>query len=268
MSDRDLVAKLKNLKSIRPDRAWLDYQSGVLRSQIYNGVEETADFGFWAKFDLLATRLTTPYATVAVITLFFLGSAGASSLISKHAKPGEPLYIAKQLSEKAQFALAFNDFSKTKLNMEFARERVNELAQIMQESSPSSDDAKVASLQNDFHKEIDAAQARLAIISPESATKNAPPATAKLAVANISHKSDNKIGNKATTTIPTPANLDYFTATTEKGGESLDISNQASNINTPNEALQKAGELFDKQDYEGAKDVLDKANRLLDVTQP
>lgn len=268
MTDREIIAQLKNLKSIRPDQAWLKQQSAVLRSQIYNGLEEREEFGFWAKFDLLATRLTTPYAMVAVIALFFLGSGGAGMALSKHAKPGEPLYIAKQMSEKAQFAFAFSDLSKTKLNMEFARERVNELAQIMKESGVQTSDTKVAVLRSDFHKELEAAQARLSSFAPKTADKKQAPAVAK-APAKAVAKAVLPAGKKKATSTQ-PAELNYFTAATNKNDQHIDISapDNAAAINDPKDALQKAAELFDKQDYDGAKDILDKANQLLDNPQP
>jgi len=270
MKEREIIAQLKQMKAVRPSQQWLQEQAVVLRAQVYSGVEEREELGFWSKFEIMTARLSQPYAMVALIALFFLGSGTAGWVAGQNAKPGEPLYIAKQLSEKAQFALAFNDKSKAKLNLAFARERASEILAMIA-SNQNGD--KVAGLSNDFHKELSAAMARLERIMPQSkatvrpvevaATK--PKATAKAAPAKAAAKPAVAKNQKATTSQPTDP--EYFTAGANKDGLRVDISAvdpTVPKVDNAQEAVKKAEDLFNNQDYQGAQDVLNQANQLLD----
>jgi hypothetical protein len=267
MKDREIIAQLKKLKAVYPSQQWLEEQGALLRSQVYSGVEAREELGFWEKFELLTARMSQPYAMAAMIMLFFVGSAGASVWMGQNAKPGEPLYIAKQLSEKTQFALAFNDKSKAKLSVEFAKARVQEMVAMVNDTGNTSQTANLAS---NFHKEIQAAKDRVAKVMPGT------PATAKTEVAKAKDAKPAVVAKnvakakpaKGKATSSQPAEPSYFTAGSNKDALHIDISdNKANAISNPHDALQKAEQLFDEQDYQGAQDVLNQANDLLNQTQ-
>ena len=269
MKERQIIAELKKMKAVRPSQTWLQEQAVVLRNQVYSGVEEREELGFWSKFEIMSARLSQPYAMAALIALFFLASGTAGWMGGKNAKPGEPLYIAKQLSEKAQYALAFSDKSKAKLNLEFARERASEIVAMISDNASSS---RVEGLASDFHKELSDAKARLDRISPQTipakpviVAQAKPKTVAKAAAVKTVAKLAPAKNPKATTSQP--ANPEYFTAGSNKDSLRVDISlndNASSTPANPHQALQKAEDLFNNKDYQGAQEVLNEANQLLD----
>lgn len=70
---------------------------------------------------LLAGALT---ATVALVIV--LGGAGL--LLARHALPGDPLYGVKLAGESAELELSFGDAAKARKHLEFATNRLDELA--------------------------------------------------------------------------------------------------------------------------------------------
>jgi hypothetical protein len=102
-----------------------------------------------------------------------LGGGGLYGVnVARGTKPGDSLYLAKILSEKAQFAITFNEKDKAKLNMEFAGNRAEEMDQVLSEPNSDNKDAKVEQLLNDFNNEISQAKTRLEKIAPAVAANN------------------------------------------------------------------------------------------------
>ncbi|MDD4412722.1 MAG: DUF5667 domain-containing protein [Patescibacteria group bacterium] len=265
MNDKELIAQLKKMESLKPNGEWLKANRQVLRAQIYNGREDCQELGFFAKFNLLAHRFSQPYAVAAIIVLFFAGSGALSSWMSKDAKPGEVLYTAKMISEKTKYTLTLNEDSKTKLNVEFAKERVDEMNDVLKTETKSEN--KVAILKDNFKKEVSQARERLAKNNPVVPKKaNTPVASSKKPAATTA---------RATSAAPqTNTNASFMTAADSKGLGGIDISvGETDNkkledvlkkeSDNPVEILDKAQELFEKADYQGAKDALDKANELI-----
>lgn len=253
MNDRELIKKLKSLRSVAANQSWLEKQEGVLRSQIYSGAAEVEELGFWGKMNLITIRMSQPYAMAALVVLFFVASGGASYFASQNSKPGEPLYIAKQLSEKTKMAFTFNEKSKTRLTVEFAKERINELAAM----SSAGNKSQMVTVKQEVAKDIASAKERLARFSPRPVV--------------IAVKPVAKVVAKATSTkviAKKPAEDKLKAAAASKSGQRIDISlpdiNTTLKITDPHQALDKAQELMDKDDYQGAKAVLDQANELIE----
>ncbi|MFH1233829.1 MAG: DUF5667 domain-containing protein [Patescibacteria group bacterium] len=173
MNDKQLFQKLNNLKSIRPDNEWKIRCREILLSQISRGrtveeLEQEKSFSWKIFFgDLLPQwdriEIARPiWAGAFAIMLLIVGG-----LVSVHAshntKPGDSLYIAKIINEKAQFAIAFNEKEKTKLNLEFAINRAKEINQLLDEPAIVELDKnqKVQKLTSNFKKEISQAKIRL-----------------------------------------------------------------------------------------------------------
>ena len=270
MNDKDIVSRLKGLKSINPDSDWLNTNRSVLVNQIYSGRDKRDTLSFWAKFNLTMHQLSQPYVVAASILLFFASSGLASVYMSKDSTPGEPLYGAKKLSEKAQWSVAFKEKDKTELNLSFASNRVEEAANVVKTESVGSEtkQEKVAVLANDFKKEVGQVKDRL--IKSGVAVKAQPakqavsvhkPAVRQVAVA---------AGKKPSST---PAKKDdFFTAGSSKDGRKLDINLQDStdkkieaikSQDNPIDVLNAAEQLFESQDYDAAKEAIKKADELI-----
>lgn len=160
MNEKQLVKSLAALKSVTPHTDWVNKNREVLSYQIFNG-NQYADtkLGFFSLFSLWSKRLLQPTPIAALIVLFFAASGIVGLNASRNAAPGEPLYIAKTISEKAQLAITFNEKARARLNVEFASQRVAELEKIS--NTNQSEDPRVKELSASFQQEINSARTRL-----------------------------------------------------------------------------------------------------------
>ncbi|MDP2736814.1 MAG: DUF5667 domain-containing protein, partial [bacterium] len=177
MEDKDLLKKLNNLKTVKPDDNWKNNYREVLYSQISAGNEVNKSESnlriIWESIapGRIFINMARPVwvASLASILILVIGIGGVYA--SKNSKPGDSLYIAKIISEKAQFAITFNEKDKAKLGLEFATNRAKEITQILGESKESEEKKgeKVEQLTQNFKKEINQVKDRLITIK---ATEN------------------------------------------------------------------------------------------------
>lgn len=99
--------------------------------------------------------------SLASVLILIIGLGGVYA--SKNSKPGDSLYIAKIISEKAQFAMAFNEKDKAKLGLEFAANRAKEMIQVLQDTGQTAtiNNDKLEKLSQNFKKEISQVKTRL-----------------------------------------------------------------------------------------------------------
>ncbi|MDO9399453.1 MAG: DUF5667 domain-containing protein [bacterium] len=178
----NLLKKLNNLKSIQPDSEWKNRCREILFSQISNGqtaeeLEQEKLFSWKIFFgDLLPQWTMARPALVGYFAIVLLISSGLASVYaSNNTKPGDSLYIAKIINEKAQFAITFDEKEKTKLNLEFAVNRAEEINQLLEKSTAvesikqdkdkQDKDEKVQKLTSSFKKEINQAKTRISKIN-------------------------------------------------------------------------------------------------------
>lgn len=286
MSDKDIISQFKKLKDIEAPSDWLLANRSVLRSQIYSGAEDIHGLSFWSKLNLILSRLAQPQMVAALIVLFFAFSATASFFVSKGSKPGEPLYIAKVLAERAHYTITFNEQKKTKLNLEFAKQRVEELTKVLTENQPTAErESKVTALKDDFKKEIAAARANLSNVAPTIAPAEAPKEESIRASESPESNNRQAVRTQASGAGQTSEanqeqrrsddkSAEFQSAVTDKDNDRLDISLQSDNrqsatstVGDPSEALEKAERLFDSEDYDGASQALEEAHKLIDQEQ-
>lgn len=258
MSDKKLISQLKSLKQVKPETEWLESNRSVLRAQIYSGVNLSDNMSFWSKLNIAFLRFE-PYVIAVAIIVFFAGSGTASYLASKDSKPGESLYLAKVLGERAQYAVTFDNQAKTKLNLEFARQRVDELTQVLNTQTTNDSQSQIKTLKDDFKKEIAAARAKL------PARQNPTPVAVK-SVAQV------KPTAKTTSTLKTAgkeADASFKSAEAAKNADRIDISVPVvkptyNTTSSPTDALDQAEKLFDNANYQEASKALDEADKLID----
>lgn len=160
---KELFSQLNNIKNIKADSDWKMKSREILLSQIsgsFSLEKESAKqsgFSFYFK-----NFLHQPVMVVAAVLIAVFGGGTLSIYASSGTKPGDSLYIAKIISEKAQLAITFDETEKAKLNIEFAKNRAKEISQVLENNS--NEDKKAATvekLSNSFKKEIYASKERL-----------------------------------------------------------------------------------------------------------
>lgn len=237
---KTIEAQLNNLSGIVPSAEWKARTRDVLSSQISAGAQEERA-GFFAVVDNLmpawvASVTSKPVMVFALILLAVATGSYASVRASRETKPGDSLYIAKIINEKTQQALTFNETDKAKLNLEFATNRAEELAKVMEAPTPRQEET-IAELKTSFSSELTAAKSRLTRINQTQ------PAAAVAKIVVDSKNTDQPASNN-------DEKVQVFGANVGKDDTSLQIA--------------EAEQLFAKKDISGTISKIDEAAKSLD----
>lgn len=174
MTEKDLLKKLNNYKTVQADPTWKEKNREVLFNQISNSSSSfEAGFSF-AKlvneikiysdifYNGIVKNMGQPVLLTSMIVTLVLGGGVVSISASRDTTPGDSLYIAKKISEKTQIALTFDDKKKAQLNVSFAESRAKEIAQVMLEEKPEEQKQEIVDrLTDDFKKEINNVKVRI-----------------------------------------------------------------------------------------------------------
>ncbi|MFH1255423.1 MAG: DUF5667 domain-containing protein [bacterium] len=250
MNDKELFKKLNNLKTIRPDDDWKKTNREILYSQISAGhfADEnksesnlkTIWHSIMAREVLMNMAKPAWVSLSASVLILIIGVGGVYS--SKNSKPGDSLYIAKIISEKAQMAITFNEKDKAKLGLEFATSRAKEMAQVLEQTEKSGDgqNKKVEQLSQNFKKEISQVKSRLTTIQS----------------AEIQNKEEEP---------------EVFGANLGKNGQRMEIAESVKiattteeKISSPDKVLEEAEKLFDEKNYGGTINKIEEAKQIMD----
>lgn len=252
---KNILLQLNNLKNIKADSEWKERSREILLSQISGSFslekeEEQTGLSYYFK-----NFLHQPALVVAVIIIVVLGGGGVSIGASFDSKPGDSLYIAKIISEKAQLTFTFDEKEKTKLNIEFAKNRAKELAQVLEGNNEGDDSVAVEKLSNNFKKEISATRERLSRTG-----------SSNMVIEDSSEVFSATVG-KSSEGIEI-----YNSEVKEDIVAQPEVNNQASATSSDSnivirkigviEALDEVEKMFSDHDYDGA---LDKLNKVEDV---
>lgn len=248
MKDKELLSQLNKLKDQRPNPMWLASNRDVLASQLYSGQNEQPALSWLVKANLLGRLVFQPQYVALMIVLFFASSGLVGVKLSQSSVPGDSLYIAKRVSERAQLMLAFSEESKTKLNVEFAGKRLEELKELIDDAAdPSAEPTKIASLKASAQAEIKVARDRLA------KTKSEAGPTVK--VPNSSIAADNS---------------EFIAAEASKDNQRLDISvpdpievSTTTKDRSPEAIMAEAAMLLDQDQLDKVKERLEELNNLI-----
>ena len=125
MQEKELLAKLSQLKSIEPRHDWV-----ILTKSRILGIEEhqvLRDVQFSPVTRVLShfRYLSRPAFVIAGITLFVLGGA---FLQAQNSLPGDRLYSVRSVIERARFGLSFQEQSL--VYMELAQRRLSDLRKV------------------------------------------------------------------------------------------------------------------------------------------
>lgn len=276
MNEKELLTQLNNLKNIKPDKKWKETSREILMSQIYGGDSSDKTPIKLGALYYLRNFIHQPVLMVATILLIVFGGGIFSISASRDTKPGDSLYIAKIISEKAQQAITFNEESKAKLGIEFAGNRAKEIAQVLAESNNGDKDAKVEKLAWNFQKEINTVKTRLKKINVSDIEEAGGPVDteddAQMFSANLGKEErgmeiyvkeedvvikeavEEDAGSEEDIVITTPETQIGATSTAS-------ISSDVESV------LEEAEKLFSEQDYDGALDKLEEAIVQIDDTE-
>lgn len=165
MKERDLIVELKKLQNLNPDQAWKKSAREILHTQILNSSLQTKMnlpvIFSWPQrvFKLLSQPA---WAAIMIVAILF-GGAVSSIVAAQNTKPGNSLYIAKIISEKAQLAITFDEEKKSKLDLKFTNNHVREITEVLSDPEFNNEDNKnkVAKLSEDFKNEITKAKIKI-----------------------------------------------------------------------------------------------------------
>ena len=141
MSDKDLVAKLKNLGTKRaggsPDAQWLLSARETLLMQVRNTVNDTRTSAWSARgivetFRIFASGLSSAVIVPVAVVLLMLGAnVGAAALMgfASGALPGDSLYQAKLMAESVNLRFA-GGYKKVERRLNVAARRLDEMARL------------------------------------------------------------------------------------------------------------------------------------------
>ncbi len=249
MTNKEIISQLQELKKIKADQEWKKKTRDFLYAKISEENNENNSIllnnSFIARsINSIKNFFAQPSFAVIVITALIIGSClfGVRAINSM---PGDSLYIAQIISEKAQLAITFDQEKKTKLGIKFASDHAKKITDVLAQAKVSNgfDGDKEELIQN-FKKEINIVKDKIATIQ------------------NNEPQDQDKI---------------FFSANLEKDDKGLNISsNYSEEKNETNEVqetesisaheiLNQAEKLFDQQDYNGAKQKIEEIDALINL---
>jgi len=146
MTEAELISKLKELKQIKPNRAWADLaKKNILNSPVaaVSSKPAKAVDTRWTFSDIVSLFVQRKYAyAFAVFAFIFVGVLG----IAQHTLPGDVLFPVKQIAEQSQASLlGQNDVAS---NVEVLKNRSEDLAQAIKENKQSNIPSAINEVKN------------------------------------------------------------------------------------------------------------------------
>jgi len=251
MNEKEILEQLNKFQQIKPDAAWKKSNREILLSQISNS-SQPVEYSWFENFRIQLHALTSvsqPAMAVVLIMLFIISGGTFGIRASRDTKPGDSLYIAKRVSEKAQLAVAFDQNKKMELGREFAGNRVEELSQVLAGKNTQMTEAD----RQELSKLVD---------------------NLKKDIINVKSQDGQNQTTSEDNVLEEDNNI-VFTAGAGKDAQGLQVSDapvvnnsEASTTakttdNDPQAILQQAKELLQQSDYDAAISKLDEATKIV-----
>lgn len=262
MTEKELISQLNNLKSIKPDKLWKAENREILYTQISNSAPQIIKLNIFIDSLIKIKEFFAQPSLALVILLAVMIGGSIFGTSAFTAKPGDSLYIAKIISEKAQLAMTFNEEEKTKLEIKFANNHAKEIAQLLSAQNQNQKDTD--KLTSDFKKEIDIVKTKIKQIKIADNANQNQEDTLQVFSANVERDNQGiQVStplNAASTTIATGATETTATTTPEN---TLAIPTE----DPHQKILREAEELFDQKDYAGVGDKIEEINSLIEQAE-
>jgi hypothetical protein len=283
MSEKDLIAKLNNLKNISPDKTWLDNNRELLLSQISNsGAKELSAWeNLFINLSSFTKAAAQPVYAFGIFVFALVATGIYSHQLFTSAKPNDTLYIARVISEKAKLSTIINPESRDKLAMQFANERAQEISAVLADPSFNNDQNKddIAKLNISFNEEIETIKTKIKNLAPVKNNQEAKVAENNSLNNDSVLIAENNKDNKGVQLFENPdnkiivnSNLHVESSSPLKnlnGTQTLEIKATS----TPNEEklnpdlndaiINEAQKLFESKDYTKASNKLKEVKEIL-----
>ncbi len=288
--DKDIILKLNSLKAVKPESQWKAENRNILFNQISNSSASSVESEF--EFILSIPRQVLRFISQPAWAVFFIALIALSVFsvsAAKYTKPGDSLYIAKRISERAQLAITFNKEKKTKLDIKFASDHAKGITQVLS-NIESDNEEKVERLTRDFKREVNIVREKLNEVKTDEEMQVF---TTSLGKGNkgmqISNLDDEELGiieegiEEEKSLEPAPAEEAAkeeasATSTLQEGppirraggqaeqGTEESIGTLLSDIEEVHKKLGEAEALFDENDYDGTFEKLEEVDELIENT--
>ncbi|MFA5358316.1 MAG: DUF5667 domain-containing protein [Patescibacteria group bacterium] len=228
MKNKDFINKLKEIKTGQPDSEWVKRNRDILLYQVK--AQQSSRFEMfskdganytWSVFRLLfPTSFAYRLTAVVCLMLVLIASSSVTTTWADRSLPGDFLYPVKLTSERVQLAFTFDQESETKLQVEFAGKRLQEVEQIsLGDESDVNKADKIKTSLNGYKKNIQQVKNDLEKINKESE----PGKAAELASLVSKQVGDYStvLGNKAT--VPTSDINEAILASDQVVDKSIDV---------------------------------------------
>jgi len=282
MNDKELLSQLNKIKNLQPDSNWKEKNRDLLLSQIYGSevsehrVEFNLPGAIGRMFSSCILRsITQPVMAVILIIAFLLCGGILSLNASRDTKPGDSLYIAKIINEKAQIAFTFDEKKKAQLGLDFASNRAEELDQILAGENNQGKNDKVEKLVSNFKKEISGVKSRLEKIAKEEGSDSNSEEEAFVFSANIEKEENGiQISISDTGLEDNALEIDQEVAIDESENQdtALDLPKESEVLkevfNNPKQIIAEAKNLLNKEDYNGTLNRLEEADKAISQMNP
>ncbi len=295
--DKNLIKQLNNLKNITADSEWKSRNREILITQIsYSGPEtknlknriyEWRETIFSFSKNNLAKNISHSFVSLLLVLVVVLGGGIMSLKAAQNTKPGDSLYIAKIISEKARASLTFDEKEKARLSVEFASNRAKEIKQVLREDD-NNKEKKVEDLTKSLKKEIKAARERVEkIIAQKTDDKD---------ISNTSSQKNDNINKEVSGDSQNQEDDDkfVFSANLSKDEKGIQISEKEPNIKkdqsttedtssstlsstnilstteeknidvNPEEILDEVSKLLEEENYDEILDKLEVVDKIID----
>jgi uncharacterized protein YhaN len=126
MEDKVLIAKIKELKKVQPNKEWLVFCRENLQKEAFFAAKEPIS----DKISVFQYLFARP-ALVGIATFVLaLGSGLAVVKAAQGSLPGDRLFPVKLALERAELGITFDQAAKTKLQGEITGKRADELTEV------------------------------------------------------------------------------------------------------------------------------------------
>jgi len=259
MTDRELLKKLNNLKNLQPAEAWKKSNREILLSQVEN---TSLDYepAFMENFFMVVKNVfSTIYQPVLVtmsLVLFLLFGLVFSHRILNF-KPTDSLYIAKMISERAMLNTVFNKDAKTKMELEFATNHVQDIASTLADPqfNTEANQAEVAKLNDSFKTELAKVKSLSATqVVADDTVHSADSGKDANGVSVYDPNANTKTTDNTSNDVPSSTATVCTTSAT---------SSDTVLTKDPQKIIDEAEKLFNDKDYSGAADKLKEINNIL-----
>lgn len=147
MEDKQLIAKLQQMRQIKPDAGWVV----LAKNQILAKEKSVNNNSVMTVFQVLADSLfqrKLAYATLMVMVIL-VGTFG----LVQTTVPGDMLFDIKKMTENARGAL-MSSVDQPKYNLEIANRRLEDLATVIKENKTSNVASAIQEFKNTINEAV------------------------------------------------------------------------------------------------------------------